>query len=286
MIIRTSFFFLLCGCAIDYGVNKEERNEGGRDTAPVVDEPEPEDTAVPVDGPVADCQVSPNPVQPPFEEATWDGSASYSTDGEIVSYEWRLESKPTGSATTMPGGGNARRPGFVPDLAGDYVGRLTVTDSNGQTDSCTTTLEAIPIENLWIEMYWTVANDDMDLHLLRPGGTLESNGDCYFNNCVGRPLEWGDAGNPDDDPILDLDDIYGVGPENINITEPYSGTYTVVVHDYSGSTFPDYTDRNDVTVNIYINGALAWTDTKPITGNNKYVDFAEIEWPSGTVTGL
>jgi len=269
---------LLGGCGIDYDVSTHEKNLGADDTSA----PDEEDPPAEVDGPVAVCEVSPNPVQPPFEEAAWDGSASHG-DAEIVEYTWTLQSKPTGSTTTMPSGG-ARRGGFVPDLAGEYVGRLKIFDANGETDSCTVTLESVPVQNLWIEMYWTEANDDMDLHLLRPGGVLETGGDCYFDNCVGG-LEWGQNGR-DDNPSLDLDDIDFTGPENINITEPFAGKYTVIVHDYVGSTWPDFTGQNRVTVNIYIDGAVEWTDTRTITGNGKYEYFAEIDWSTGTVTGL
>jgi hypothetical protein len=294
MQARYAALLVLTGCAIDYNVSKEERNPGIGDTAlaPEPDgepepepEPEPDDTAAPTEGPVADCVVSPNPVQPPFEAATWDGRGSYSTDSTIETYTWLLESKPTGSATTMPGGNSARRGDFIPDLAGEYVGRLTVTDANGLSDSCTAILDAVPIENLWIEMYWSEPSDDMDLHLLRNNASLESRNDCYFMNCVGSPLEWGDSGS-DDNPILDLDDIYGVGPENINITEPSSGIYTIVVHDYVGSTYPDFTGQNRVTVNVYIDGTLKWTDTRRISGNGSYVSFAEISWPDGAITSL
>ena len=85
----------------------------------------------------------------------------------------------------MPSGSGAVRGGFTPDLAGNYVGQLVVTNNNGvSSDPCEVTLESIPSEDLWVEMYWTESGDDMDLHLLAPGGTIESNKDCYFANCV------------------------------------------------------------------------------------------------------
>lgn len=278
---------MVTGCAIDYGVNKSESNNGADALdSGLPDEPEPEEE--PADGPVAVCSVSPNPVTPPFEAATWDGSGSYSDDSEIVDYKWALSDKPSGSAVNMPTGG-ARRSGFVPDLAGDYVGRLTVTDANGETDSCTVTLESVPAQNLWIEMFWVERHDDMDLHLIAPGGRLETNTDCYFANCVDGRLNWGGNGR-DDDPSLDLDDIEETGPENINITEPEAGTYKVIVHDYDHTFFgafpDDFTGRNDVTVNIYIDGALEWSDTRTITGNGSYTEFAQIDWTTGTVSGL
>ena len=87
-------------------------------------------------------------------------------------------------------------------------------------------------------------------------------------------------------PLWDLDDIEGTGPENINISDPQTnGKYTVVVHDYRGST-PDVYDANNVTVNIYLNGTLSWTDTRPISGDNTVNEFAEIDWSTGTVIDL
>ena len=48
-----------------------------------------------------------------------------------------------------------------------------------------------------------------------------------------------------DDPYLDLDDIWGTGPENINIAAPYPDLYHVGVHDHP---FNAYTGANPTTV--------------------------------------
>ena len=97
-------------------------------------------------------------------------------------------------------------------------------------------------------------------------------------------LDWGQGGYAGDDPSLDLDDISGTGPENINVYDPQtSGNYTVVVHDYPGSI---YEGANDVTINIYLDGALVWSVTRAISGEDSYTPIAQINWASKTVSPM
>lgn len=117
---------------------------------------------------------------------------------------------------------------------------------------------------------------DVDLLLRRnPTGSYQyyQNADtCYWNNCATctEPYSVGDAvreqrcrdflagsppagypeGDPwpaprlswtpggiETDPRLDLDDVEGQGPENINIRRPNAGTYRVAVHYYDADSF-------------------------------------------------
>jgi hypothetical protein len=79
-------------------------------------------------------------------------------------------------------------------------------------------------------LFWDIAGD-VDLHLIHPSAAtwFSSPYDCYYSNT--RP-SW-DAAGTADDPRLDIDDIPGDGPENINIDVPVVGqTYRVGVHHY------------------------------------------------------
>ncbi len=232
-------------------------------------------------GPTAACSVTPAVVHPPFESASFSGAGSTDPDGYDLTYSWSLESAPEGSAVALPSCNGPTCGPFTPDVAGTYAAVLTVTNEIGQTASCTATLEAVPLQDLWVEMFWQHAGDDMDLHLLRPGGAERSSGDCYFSNCTGG-LAWGQAGTADD-PTLDLDDISEVGPENINISAPASGIYKVFVHDYPASS---YGSANQVTVNVYVNGVPVFSDTRAISGEDSDTYFCQIDWPAGTVTPL
>lgn len=248
----------------------------------VVDTGDSADTDPPLSQPVAVCSVDPSEVLAIHESADWIGNLSYDPDGSIADYSWTLYSAPAGATSTMPGG-TANRRGFTPDVAGEYIGELVVTDNDGLvSEPCYATLEATAGDGLWVETFWTNSGDDMDLHLLDDSGTLTTNSDCYFANCTWGGLNWGSAGGADD-PILDLDDITGTGPENINIDSPARGTYTVYVHDYPGSS---YIGRNDVTVNVYFAGRLVWTDTRNINSEGCYEPFVEVSVPGGSTTSL
>ena len=247
-----------------------------------VDTADTSDTALPQSQPVAVCTVNPSEVLAIHESADWIGNSSYD-DGSIVSYDWTLVSSPAGATSAMPGG-TANRRGFTPDVAGEYVGQLIVTDDVGLiSEPCFATLTATAGDGLWVEMFWTHSGDDMDLHLLDNGGSLATDSDCYYANCTWGGLDWGTLGRTDDNPVLDLDDIPSTGPENINIDSPARGTYTVYVHDYPGSV---YNGSNDVTVNVYWGGRLIWTDTRNVNSEGYYAPFVEIEVPAGTASSL
>ncbi|BDY06781.1 hypothetical protein F0521_38220 [Ferrimonas sp. YFM] len=66
-----------------------------------------------------------------------DGSSSYDLDGDGLSYQWSLLSAPTGSASALTDVRSAH-PQLIPDVSGDYLIQLIVSD--GQSNSLPATL--------------------------------------------------------------------------------------------------------------------------------------------------
>lgn len=199
-----------------------------------------------------DAICPPNITTTPLTRVEFEGNGE--DDGYIVDYVWSLVSTPTGSSALPPDPPHGRRSSFMPDIAGIYTLQLTVIDNDGEESSCTFNITAQSGEGLRVEIYWNPPDrscdthpeiqdcdpSDVDLHLLHPNGRgwFNMTFDCYYANCQdsitgGRGLEW-DQPVPNDNPRLDLDDIEGFGPENINISEPVIGyRYGVGVHYYS-----------------------------------------------------
>ena len=85
---------------------------------------------------------------------------------------------------------------------------------------------------------WEINNSDVDLHFIAPGGRVWSTEDCFYSNM--NP-NWGDETSTADDPMLDIDNTSGYGPETMVIPEPVDGIYAVVVHyfyDHGGGDAP------------------------------------------------
>jgi len=179
-------------------------------------------------------------------------------------------------------------PTWYPDADGDGFGddAESVTACEAPDDHIAIggdpddTDPAVTGEDFWtervvIELTWGTEGDDMDLHLLAPGGELNSDTDCYYLNCKAETatLDWGEEGVTEDNPTLDVDDISGTGPEVISIAEPSAGSYTIVVNDFASSVMEE---DNSVTIRILLDSELAHSDTRIITGEGVYLAIAEI----------
>ena len=184
-------------------------------------------------------------------------------------------------------GQNSQRSSFFIPIAGEYVIRLTVTNDSGlesgDTETARVVIRAIPSELLHVQLVWDHPSNDQDLHLVHVsegGKYCSSNLDCYFANCKlsYNNVQWFATHQPGlgPNPSLDRDDTNGIGPENINIEEPMPGTYRTFVHYYPG--FGGSAAPTQNTLRIYLNGTLAFEESRVLTAQEQVWAVADVTW--------
>jgi uncharacterized protein YfaP (DUF2135 family) len=131
--------------------------------------------------------------------------------------------------------------------------------------------------DLRVTTSWDEAGQDLELHLVRPGGRINGDGDCTWTSCVGQSPDWGVAGDPTDNPLKDVDDTGPFGPENVLLAKPESGTYHVLVEYWS--TGAPSTGR----VVIQLKGKT-WVQEIVGLQPKQVWQAATIRWPEGVVT--
>jgi hypothetical protein len=184
-----------------------------------------------------------------------------------ASYRWELVSGPRGGTVTF-GSPTSARTTFTSVIVGVYTVRITVTDASGRTATCTTTV-TLQGHGLRVELVWdtgtmapvTAGRTDLDLHLHNRLATnwFDDPNDCFYAN---RAPRWDVRGSTADDPSLDIDNVYGFGPENIRVDAPVvtSQTYSVGVHYFFGDV------RSNATVRIYCGDVLVGTYNRALNG--------------------
>lgn len=231
----------------------------------------------------------------PLDDVVLSGDQSVAN---IVGYAWTIVEKPIESSVTLsaPTSVDTR---FVfdsslgitngVDVAGTFRVQLTVTDATGvtSTNEAIVTLSSVPTGGVHVQMSWTVASNDIDLHLGR-GFNVNwcSPDDCYYGNCADNAgVNWdGIAGGTPGDPRLDIDDTQGFGPENIQIEAPVDNSYIIGVHAYDGNGGGPGFSATDVRVKVFINGALSETFDGFLDAKDQFWRVARIEVSGGAVS--
>lgn len=225
---------------------------------------------------------------------TAEDSWASSRNLRVVEYRWEIINQPPGSHGFLDDRGavsprfmfdNSRNtiPGV--DIAGFWAVRLTVVDSRGaaSVNEALIAFNAIPTDAIHVQLVWDHPDSDVDLHLVHDlGGDVYeefSDNDCYYMNCKVESggLSWfaDEAANP----TLDVDDLYGYGPENINIEAPATGRYKAAVHYYS-----DHGEGDTVAIiRLFLFGNLHSEYHAELT-NRDWWEVAIIDWPSREVT--
>ncbi|MCP4807834.1 MAG: choice-of-anchor D domain-containing protein [Proteobacteria bacterium] len=206
-----------------------------------------------------------------------DGSGSYDPGGwELTAFEWTMTVAPDGSEGELRQTDWDVTDAYL-DIAGRYEVQLVVENELGvRSAPAKYSVEAVPIDAIHVEMFWDQGAADLDLHLLdgQDSPFYERPGDaCY---CNANP-DWGTSSS-DDDPSLDLDDIHGYGPENINIYAPASGEYPIRVFYYDNNGDGAAT----ATVRVYLNGDLESESSKLLSRNEAW-QAGIIKWPDAVV---
>jgi PKD repeat protein len=167
-----------------------------------------------------------------------DGTASYDVDhpDDALTYAWYVSEAPEGATWALDFDDTAQ-PTFSADTLGTYTISLVVTDADAldSENPAATVVQVVPWEDLEVEVTWN-QSVDIDLHVIAPGGAYYQDSDCYFANPA---PEWGVVGDITDNPLLDVDDDQGGGPERVVLQRPLDDVYTIMVEYYN--------DRNEAS---------------------------------------
>jgi hypothetical protein len=116
-----------------------------------------------------------NQTVPKGTQVTLDGSGSSDPEYDFLTYQWTLAQRPNNSQASL-NGSNTSHPTFIPDLEGNYVISLVVSDgmlSSGISTITITSINTAPVANAGLNQYATVgAQTSLD-----GSGSTDLNGD-------------------------------------------------------------------------------------------------------------
>lgn len=243
-----------------------------------------------------DCAPAEAPVRPGMT-VTLSASTACTVDpeGDLLAYAWSLVSKPDESRA-RPTPDQKAETSLEIDAVGTYEAGLVVRDSLLLSGSAKIKLNAIPRDDISLQLAWQdAAGVDLDLHLLADAGpSVVSDArlfcvqDCFFFN---PSPSWFDVTSPLDDPRL-LRDDQGTAAQLESLSleaAPAGSRYRVVVHEYAKGSGSSAVTPN-LTVRLKGTESGPFTPTVPLSGAEDVWVAARIEFPADgsapTVTAL
>jgi hypothetical protein len=211
--------------------------------------------------------------------------------GMELTQEFQMVPKPVTPMLLAPNQAIDFQMTYTPGLAGMDSGYFEFYNNDPTAPKAKLDVHGVgvppPLEEigLHIELEWDQDDCDVDLHLVRPGGTLfDCESDCYYANM--NP-DWGTQGDYLDDPFLDYDDVDGFGPENTNLSEPMPGVYKVTMHYYNDTYEGMGGGPTAATVRVYSYGVLL-QEFGPTTlqKTDKTWDVCNVTWPGAAIQTL
>ncbi len=167
----------------------------------------------------------------------------------------------------------------IPLFCGQQTLKLLWTNASGMTvDVMAVVTEGCSDADIRVTLSWDAEGDDWELHLIKPGGRINDNAtDCTWTSCVTSSPDWGVTGDTSDDPHKDVDDIDAYGPENIWLSGPEGGAYTVMVEHW-GSGSPG----SDGRVIFNVSGRVVTAQIADLAPQHVWTA-GTIRWPGGAV---
>ena len=100
------------------------------------------------------------------------------------------------------------------------------------------------------------------------------------------PPDWDNDGASQSpgDPVLDIDDLCGHGPENINIENPVDGEYFLGVHFFGNTGCSGSSQETTSTVKIFVNGGLQAQYDRVMGADDDFWEVAKVTWSNGVAT--
>ncbi len=214
------------------------------------------------------------------------GAQSAGFGGTVLDGTWNLTRAPaTSTAVVEPLGAHQLRAQLRPDVPGTYLVELVVTDHRHlRSQPEAVVIEAIAGQMFQVGLSWSAPGNDLDLHLIAPGGSYWTDADCFFGN---PQPSWGAAEVASDDPAFDLDGDGTNGVpmrESVTVTAPAEGTYTVLVHHLNDR---DTAAEVEATLTLVVGGVERTLpiDPEQLTQGEVWRAFA-ITLPAATVLAL
>lgn len=233
---------------------------------------------------------SPSVFGAPQDVVQLSADGSYDPDGTDLSYEWSVIVRPDGSGAEV-GSPFVENTLLDLDIVGHFIVELTVTDEFGlnNCEPALVDITASPTEDIHVQLVWTAPDvetiyggpdgsagigTDLDLHYAHPDASWGDSLTVWYGNPEGL---WGAHGTVS----LDIDDLWGEDPENINHADPMAGQfYRVGVHYYRDYGF----GASQATVRIYFGIDLYGQYNRRLNRAGNFWYVGNVQWnPSDPV---
>ncbi len=242
----------------------------------------PSTVAAGYNGTTGSPTITPTSSNTSFSTSSSSFTATGSTSGTLNGY-WLLVQNGTVRAWGVLAVSGGFFAGDIPLFCGDQRVVYAFTNASGTAYYLVnvTLTGCSGASQFRVQLSWVSdPTSDLDLHLIRPAGVFASGNDCYYANCQGTGLDWGVTGAAGN-PVLDVDDTEGFGPENIYLASgAETGQYRVVIHDFDG------TIGEIATVRIYFGDveAAKYTSLAMNASDHRYWEVAQVNVLTHVIT--